>query len=217
MLEAKNLACVRADRRLFAGLSLSVEPGELLHAKGANGAGKTTLLRALCGLFQPDAGEVLWRGEEIGRAGEAFLRELLYIGHQSALKPELTPLENLSVACRLGGMGGGAAAAGAAFTDSLWVALERVGLCGFEDLPCGALSQGQRRRAVLARLWLDDAALWVLDEPFTALDAAACALARDMLARHIGNGGMVVLTAHEKVDLPGGGLKRLDLGARPAL
>ena len=233
MLAVKNLTCVRGDRRLFAGLSFSVSFGEALYVQGANGVGKTTLLRALCGLFQPDEGEVLWRGEAARGGAEAFLREALYIGHRPALKMALSPLENLEVACRLGGMmggrGGGSvrgggfnprrAAAfdinrGASFDDRLMEALARVGLEGYEDAPCGALSLGQQRRAVLARLFLTDAALWVLDEPFNGLDVGAAALARGAIARHVGGGGVAVVAAHGQADWGAVNIKRLALGPR---
>ena len=204
MLEVKNLACVRAGRVLFAGVSFALAPGETLYVRGANGTGKTTLLRVLCGLFAPDEGEVLWRGEAIGRSGEAFLRGLLYLGHQSALKRALSPLQNLRFAAALGGVRVGAAA--------LRGALERVGLDGFADVPCAVLSPGQQRRVAVARLLLSDAPLWVLDEPATALDSAATAMLRGLIAAHVGRGGMVALTAHGGVALASGAVKDLTLG-----
>ncbi|MGQ9659552.1 MAG: cytochrome c biogenesis heme-transporting ATPase CcmA [Thermochromatium sp.] len=204
MLEVIGLACRRGDRRLFSGLNLTLEPGTLLHVRGRNGSGKTTLLRTLCGLFTPDAGEVRWRGESIRTLGEDYRRELLYVGHLNSIKSDLTGIENLAIAARLDGDPIG--------SDDVWQALARVGLRGFEDLPTRMLSQGQKRRVVLARLILSRARLWVLDEPFTALDVEAVALLQGLIAEHLAGGGLAVLTTHQEVPLTSGQIARLDLG-----
>lgn len=203
-LQAHSLSCIRGDRLLFSDLSVSVKSGELLYLQGANGAGKTTLLRTLCGLFEPDSGYISWNEEPIHSIGEDFFRQLLYIGHQPAIKLELTPLENLRISCALDGL--------SPAEDDIWQALETVGLRGFEDLPAKMLSQGQKRRVSLARLFLSDAALWVLDEPFNALDVYAVEMLQHVIAKHIGQGGLAILTTHQEVPLTSGEVLRLRLG-----
>lgn len=201
VLQAESLTCIRGDRRLFTGLSVCVRSGELLYLQGANGVGKTTLLRALCGLLRPDEGRISWNGKPIG---EEFFSRLLYIGHQPAIKLELTPLENLRISCALGGF----------YPESgaLWRVLERAGLLGFEDLPARTLSQGQKRRVSLARLLINNALLWVLDEPFNALDADAVEMLQGVMAHHIAGRGMVILTTHQEAPLAVQGVKCLRLG-----
>lgn len=204
MLEVVDLECVRGDRRLFSGLGFRLEAGELLHLQGHNGSGKTTLMRMICGLIAPAAGEVRWRGEDIRRQREAYHRELVYAGHKSAIKGDLTGVENLRIACRL---------AGVPVTEkAAWAALERMGLRGHEDLPSRVLSQGQKKRVALARLLLNRAPLWVLDEPFTALDRAAVAFLEQVIREHLAEGGLVVLTTHQAVPLTEGRVKTLKLG-----
>ena len=204
MLEIAGLECRRGDRRLFSGLNLTLEPGTLLHVRGRNGSGKTTLLRTLCGLFTPETGEIRWRGESIRSLAEDYRRELLYFGHLNGIKSDLTGIENLSIAARLDGDPVG--------IDDVWQALERIGLRGFEDLPTRMLSQGQKKRVALARLILSRARLWVLDEPFTALDVEAVALLQGLIAEHVAGGGLAVLTTHQEVPLTSGQVARLDLG-----
>ena len=195
-LELRDLACVRGRRSLFRGLNLRMGPGQLLRVTGPNGAGKTSLLRMLCGLLAPTQGQVLWQGQDVRRAREAFHQQLIYLGHAAALKDELTPLENLQVALRLGGSAPDEAAARLALADA--------GLRGREMVPSRILSQGQRRRAALARLPLGQALLWVLDEPFNALDTAATAWLRGLIETHLKRGGLVVLTSHQAVALSEG-------------
>lgn len=193
MLELDNLSCSRGDRVLFSGATLALAAGEGLYVAGSNGAGKTTLLRVLCGLALPEHGDVLWCGESIRQLREEFARNLLFLGHAAALKDELSAIENLTVS---------AAIAGQAVTASDAVAaLRRFGLAGREHLPARALSAGQRRRVNLARLLLPQAPLlWVLDEPFTALDARAVAQLAEVLAGHLRSGGMIVYTTHQEVE-----------------
>lgn len=193
-LQLDDLACDRGSRLLFANLSLRIDPGELLRVRGANGAGKTSLLRMMCGLLLPTHGQVLWRGLPIVRQREAFGRALVYLGHSAGLKDELSPLENLLDACALGGHTTNVPAA----LD----ALKGAGLRGHERTAARRLSQGQRRRSALARLALSQSArLWVLDEPFNALDAAATAWLTGQIESHLGNAGIVVLTSHQDVPL----------------
>jgi heme exporter protein A len=204
MLEVTRLECRRGDRLLFSGLDFGVDAGILLHVRGRNGSGKTTLLRTLCGLYRQDSGEVNWRGEPIRRLAEDYRRELLYFGHLNGIKGDLTGAENLAISATLDGDD--------ADTASVWSALARIGLAGFEDLPTRMLSQGQKKRVALARLILSRAPLWVLDEPFTALDVDAVDLLQGLIAEHVAAGGMAVLTTHQPVPLTSGQAHHLDLG-----
>ncbi|MCX8085582.1 MAG: cytochrome c biogenesis heme-transporting ATPase CcmA [Rhodocyclaceae bacterium] len=196
MLTARHLACVRGERRLFSGLDFAVGAGQWLHVQGENGAGKTSLLRILAGLAPPAAGEILWHGEPIGRLGEDYRRELLFLGHHSAVKEELTPLENLLFAARLDECALSEAAA--------LKALARFGLKGREALPVRFLSAGQKRRVLLARLAVRQARLWILDEPFTALDVKAVDMLSALIVEHVEGGGIAILTSHQTIPLPGG-------------
>lgn len=204
MLEADNLECVRGERRLFAGVGFRLEAGELLYLQGRNGTGKTSLLRMLIGLLPPEAGEIRWRGEPIRVLAEAFRADLCYLGHHNAIKEELTPLENLLAAAHL--------AEEDLSVDDAIDALEQVGLAGREDLPCRYLSQGQKRRVALARLVKEQRPLWVLDEPFVALDTAAVEWLAGIIAAHLQRGGLTVTTTHQQVHIPAGAIKELRLG-----
>ncbi|MCK6389565.1 MAG: cytochrome c biogenesis heme-transporting ATPase CcmA [Azonexus sp.] len=204
MLEADNLECVRGERRLFAGLSFTLEGGELLYLQGRNGAGKTSLLRMLIGLLPPEAGEIRWQGEAIHRQADAFRAELCYLGHLNAIKEELTPLENLLASAHLAGE--------SLSEDDALDALEQVGLAGREDLACKYLSQGQKRRVSLARLVKEQRALWVLDEPFVALDVAAVDWLAGLISAHLQRGGLAVMTTHQPVAIPAGTVRELRIG-----
>ena len=190
MLEARQLACLKGDRLLFRDVSAQIAAGELWRVAGANGAGKTSLLRILCGLAQPEHGEVLFRGESIRRAREPFHQSLLYIGHAPALHALLTPLETLRFAC--------ASAGQQLDEEAALAALARVGLAAQAQLPNHVLSQGQRRRVGLSRLFVSaQRPLWVLDEPFTALDVHAVADMASTLDAHCAAGGAVIMTTHQ--------------------
>ncbi len=204
MLEANNLECVRGERRLFAGVGFRLEAGELLYLQGRNGAGKTSLLRMLIGLLPPEAGEIRWQGENIRRLGEDYRAHLCYLGHLNAIKEELTPLENLLAAAQL--------ADEPLAEDDALDALEQVGLAGREDLACRYLSQGQKRRVALARLVQEKRALWVLDEPFVALDVAAVDWLAGLIGAHLQRGGLAVMTTHQPVNIPAGAVRELRLG-----
>ena len=219
MLEVSNLECVRGDRRLFAGMSFSVKPGELLHVQGANGSGKTSLLRMLCGLVMPMQGDIFWGGENIRTLREDYFREMTYLGHLNGIKEDLTALENLRILMELASRDGG----GDVPEGALIAALDQMGLAGREDLPAKVLSQGQKRRVMLARLVLSSLAshktrLWILDEPFTALDVAALGVVQALLSQHLHNGGMIILTTHQDLDVlskasPAGAVQRLTLNS----
>ncbi len=188
-LELHDLRCVRGSRVLFSGLSVAVPAGQLLRVQGENGSGKTSLLRMICGLALPDHGEVRWHGQPIARLREEFNLQLTYIGHAPALKDDLSALENLQASGGLAGL--------ACSEPDAAAALAQAGLRGRERLPARVLSQGQRKRAALARLALSAAvALWVLDEPFNALDEPACAWLQGLIASQLQRGGVVVLTSH---------------------
>ncbi|TNF92003.1 MAG: cytochrome c biogenesis heme-transporting ATPase CcmA [Gammaproteobacteria bacterium] len=203
MLEVRDLCCIRGERLLFADVNFSLSTGALLYIEGPNGSGKTTLQRTLCGLFTPEKGGIWWKGEEIDALDEEYTRDVLYLGHLNGIKGELTALENLRFAAVLDG--------DEISDHALNNALDRLGLSGYEDLPTKVLSQGQKRRVALARLLLSNARMWVLDEPFTALDVAAVDLLQTMIADHISDGGMVVLTTHQEVALTSGQIQRLKL------
>jgi heme exporter protein A len=203
MLEIRNLACTRGDNLLFSDLSFNLAAGELMQVHGANGKGKTTLLRTLCGFMQPTAGEILWRGKNTRKLDEEYHAEMLYLGHYNAIKDELNGLENLRISSGL---------AGCAIDDKqAMAALRRMGLRGRETLPVKVLSQGQRRRVALARLLIGNAALWILDEPLTALDVGAVSLMQDLIGEHLANQGMVIFTTHQPLEVTGVTTRSLSL------
>ncbi len=204
MLEVVDLECRRGDRRLFSDLCFRLPAGTLLHVRGRNGTGKTTLLRALCGLLAREAGQILWKGEDIAALGEDYRRDMLYFGHLNGIKSDLDAVENLRVAATLDG--------DQTPDEALWDALARMGLAGFEDLPTRVLSQGQKKRVALARLLVSRAPLWILDEPFSALDTDAVDLLGALIGAHVDGGGLAVLTTHQEVPLTSGQVQRLQLG-----
>jgi len=193
MLDATDLECVRGTRRLFAAVSFRLSPGECLFVQGPNGSGKTSLLRILCGLAQPERGEVRWNNEPIAMLGDAYRAVLAYCGHSNALKEDLTPRENLLAAAALSGEPAAHAAASAA--------LDAFAVGHLDPLPVRALSQGQKRSVALARLALSGRRLWILDEPLAALDAAATASLAAMVDALLGRGGIAVLTSHQPIGL----------------
>lgn len=193
-LHAHRLACIRGDLQLFSDIDFEIGAGDALQVAGANGSGKTSLLRMLCGLSAPADGEVRWGGRNIGKLREEFTSKLIYIGHANGVKDDLLAWENLVVATTLAGV--------PVSSDDAHEALEQLGLGRAADLPTRALSQGQRKRVALARLSLGTAMpLWILDEPFTALDRSAVAALRGTIDRHLADGGMVIYTTHQEIEL----------------
>jgi heme exporter protein A len=203
MLEVRDLECMRGDHRLFTGLNFSLQGGELLRLRGSNGSGKTSLLRTVCGLLEPAEGEVLWKGNNIRSQRDEFNGALTYLGHHNGVKAELTGFENLRLSCVLSGQ--------RVEEEHIYDALGQIGLGGREDLPTQVLSQGQKRRVALARLLLSEAELWVLDEPFTALDVGAVAMLSKLIESHLQKGRMVMFTTHQEVDIRAGALCEVDL------
>jgi len=193
LLAVRNLSCCRGETCLFEGLEFSLEAGEVLQVEGANGSGKTSLLRILAGLTQPDEGVVLWRGVEIQRQRSAFSAQLGYLGHHLGLKQDLSVTENLNMALALRQVIPGQRA--------LAKVVDRLGLGDKRELLVRYLSQGQRQRVALAGLFLSGAAFWILDEPFTALDADGIREFQGMVMEHLGLGGTAILTSHQALSL----------------
>ena len=194
LLEIVGLSCLRGDRMLFEGFSVRVSAGEVVQIHGPNGSGKTTFLRVLCGLHSPAGGHLLWRGRDLPPGTPEVRAEIQYVGHAGGVKLDLTPRENLDVAIALGARPTGTRAG---------AALARLGIGRFKDVLVRTLSAGQRQRVALARLLTCAAALWVLDEPFTALDARGVAIIDAMLREHTEAGGGAMITSHHPVALSG--------------
>jgi len=202
MLEAKNLSCIRGDRELFNDLSFQVTTGEVLHVTGPNGAGKTSLLRVLAGIGRAEAGEVHWNGQAIQTDPASWHRALGWIGHQTGLKNDLTPMENLACSQALHGLP----------TDkqAIDAALQKVGILKMAETRCGQLSAGQLKRVAVARLLLSNSKVWVLDEPWSSLDGHAQGQLNQRIAEHVLGGGMAIVTSHQPVALPNVTTRRLD-------
>lgn len=206
LIELKNLRCERDERVLFDGLDLRINSGDLVQIEGPNGCGKTTLLRLLTTTSPDFEGEILWRGQLLNGSDRTitvdYLNQLLYVGHLPGVKKALTPRENLNWFC---GINQGHQ------RMPIETALDEVGLFGFEDVPCFHLSAGQLRRVALARLFLTPARVWILDEPFTAIDKQGVENLERLMAEHTSGGGCVVLTTHQDLQLEG--VHRVDLHA----
>jgi heme exporter protein A len=192
-LQVIALGCERGGRPLFATQSFSLEAGQAMHIEGDNGSGKTSLLRMVCGLSQPASGEVRWGGQAIAEVRSAFFRDLLYVGHSLGLKDELSAVENLQTVSMLAGQ--------PVSREQAFQALKSQGLGSRAHLPLRVLSQGQKRRVALARLQVSKAKLWVLDEPFVALDGAAVQALQLVLQAHLQQEGILLFTSHQGVHL----------------
>lgn len=191
----------RGERHVLRGLGLTLRPHELLHVSGPNGTGKTTLLRVVCGLLRAEQGSVSWLGQPIAAVRSDYQRALAYASHEPALKGDLTALENLRF---MVGLKRRVTAA------ELRGTLERTGVSGCADLPVRVLSAGQRRRVAMARVLASGASLWLLDEPFTNLDAAGSGLLSQLIEDHVERGGLALVVAHHALQVAAQ-VRRLEL------
>ncbi|AMO56310.1 cytochrome c biogenesis heme-transporting ATPase CcmA [Endozoicomonas montiporae] len=203
MLDVINLSAERDDRVLFSNLSTSLAGGALLQVEGPNGAGKTTLLRMLAGLSNDYCGDILWCGEPLRQRYSEFRLNSFYFAHRPAVKAELTAVENIRWRAALRNEHYS--------DDDVYQALNHVCLSGFEDVVCSQLSAGQHRRVALADLSLSNAALWILDEPFTAIDIDGVAWLETLLAEQVASGGSVIITSHQKLSSLCGSVSRINL------
>ncbi len=204
LLSANNLTCIREERVLFEDLNLSIFPGDILQIEGPNGAGKTSLMRILAGLSQPYDGDIQFQGKSITDQRELFHQNLLYLGHLPGVKDELTAQENLAFNLALHGLDASTAES----------TLTEVNLLGFEDALASHLSAGQHRRIALSRLWQSQAKIWILDEPFTAIDKLGVEKLEQLFLQHADNGGCVILTTHQDLSLPAERVKKVSLAYR---
>jgi heme exporter protein A len=200
-LEVRKITCVRGERELFSDIDFQVLPGQCLHIRGENGVGKTSLLRLLTGLASPESGEVLWGGHSIKKGVSEYHSKILFLGHRDALKEDLSAIENLRMYAALDGV----TLSEQDSLDSLW----RFGLRGREDLPVNCLSAGQKKRVLMARMLIRRAQIWILDEPFNALDTHAVKELQGLIEEHLQRDGLVVLTSHQPLAIHG--LRVLDL------
>jgi len=201
MLKINSLSAEREERLLFSELSVELSAGEGMHVVGKNGSGKTTLLRIICGLTSPAAGKIEWNGEDVRKNRQDFFSDLLYLGHKNANKTELSCYENLRLSMGFEHKS----------EEELSQALQDAGLNMLAHLPARFLSQGQQRRLSMARLLLSDAKLWVLDEPYTALDYKAIAWLDQLMEKHLQNNGLLILTSHQTLTMSAT-IHELDLG-----
>jgi len=197
------LGDTKHHRRLFSGLDLSVSPGTFVQLTGPNGSGKTSLLRILCTLLTPAEGKISWNDADIRSLGEEYVAQVTYLGHRHGIKDELSAVENLRISNALNGV--------SVSKDRATEALGQMGLAGRESLPARMLSEGQRRRAGLARLLVCDTKLWLLDEVLTSLDKGAVSLVRSLIENHVAGGGIAIVATHQDLELPAGHTKRLEL------
>ncbi len=201
-LSVSGIEFWRGDRRVLAGVSLEVGATECLHLLGPNGSGKTTLLRVITGLLSPEQGEVTWGGRDTRSDRDGWRASFSYLGHSDGLKPELTSRENLDFETSLRRQ---------VQDGEIDGALEQVGLAAARDLPAGILSAGQRRRLAMARVVLAATPLWMLDEPYTNLDAGGSALVGGVIGSHLAAGGAAIIAAHQALAIPGRTARRLEL------
>ena len=205
MLEVSQLTAIRDDRILFESLSFTIDSGELVQIEGRNGTGKTTLLRIVTGLGDRDNGEIFWNGENIEANRDAFHEDLLFLGHSTGVKRELTAYENLRFYLAVHSKS-------PVDKDTIYSALTTVGLAGREAVPVAQLSAGQQRRVALARLWLSQHKLWILDEPLTAIDKQGVKVLESLFLNHAEQGGIVVLTTHQDMFTDNPKLRKIKLG-----
>jgi len=196
-ISAHSLTTEKQDRILFRDVTFSVQPGEILHIKGANGTGKTTLLRILCGLTLAESGEVHWGNQAIQRRRDDFHTQLSYVGHSDGVKLDLTVAENLHIAAVL------AQSKRETHTMDLVAIARQVGLDKHLDAYAHALSAGQRRRLALARCLFQNCSVWILDEPFTSLDTQGVHFVENIIREHCQRKGIVIMTSHQQPNIEG--------------
>jgi len=204
LLTASQLTCIREDRILFEDLSISINPGDIIQVEGPNGAGKTSLLRILAGLSEPYDGVVCFNEQPIAQNSDEFHQHLLYLGHLAGVKGEMTAQENLAFNLALRGMD----------ETSAEQTLKQVNLLGFEDALASHLSAGQHRRIALAQLYQSKAPIWILDEPFTAIDKQGVSSLEQLFLSHAKNGGAVILTTHQDLTLSAEQFRKITLAYR---
>lgn len=205
MLEVSQLTAIRDERILFDSLSFTIDSGELVQIEGRNGTGKTTLLRIVTGLGDRDNGEIFWNGENIESSRDAFHEDLLFLGHSTGVKRDLTAYENLRFYLSVHSKT-------PVDKETIYSALTKVGLAGREDVPVAQLSAGQQRRVALARLWLSQHKLWILDEPLTAIDKQGVKVLESLFLNHAEQGGIVMLTTHQDMFTDNPKLRKIKLG-----
>lgn len=204
LISADHLTCIREDRILFEELKLNVSAGDIVQVEGPNGAGKTSLLRILAGLSAPYEGEIFFKQSPVNECRELFHQNLLYMGHLPGVKGEMSAQENLEFNLALHGLD----------STKAEQTLSEVNLLGFEDALASHLSAGQHRRIALARLWQSNAPIWILDEPFTAIDKLGVSKLEDLFLQHADRGGCVILTTHQDLTLPTERVKKITLSYR---
>ena len=204
-LEVSGLECIRQDIILFQDISFKLQSGDLLQVDGLNGSGKSSLLRILAGLMQQNAGKISWQREEISTCRYEYQQELSYIGHLNGVKDALTALENLQVMVAL---------AGSKSEITLSHALDQLELTGMETVPLSRMSAGQKRRVALARLLVTKAAIWLLDEPFTSLDASGKLIIERLITEHCARGGIIIFSTHQPMEIEGCSIMHIHLGKK---
>lgn len=202
MLQCNQLTCIREERILFKDLSFSAHPGQIIQIEGPNGVGKSSLFKIIVGLSRPYSGHVFWMGKDTNQQRQSFYHQLLYLGHKTGIKSDLSALENLQFFQKMH--------KSHAHID-LYEILAKVGLVGYEDVLTAQLSAGQQRRVALSRLWLNDCPLWILDEPFTALDKAGIKILENLFMRHAKQGGIILLTTHQDMSIVSANFTKIKL------
>jgi len=190
LIRTENLCFERDEIKVIDRVNLELNSGDLLQVEGCNGSGKTTLLRLLTTAVKPTSGRIFYQGKKLSDCRYEYCSNIIFIGHQIALKERLTPVENLNWLSPIG-----------LSQDSINRALDLVGLRDFETAPSWSLSAGQKRRVALARLIVSNAKIWFLDEPFTAIDTQGIGLMRQLIDDHVSKGGAVVFSTHQSVDM----------------